>query len=634
MKWVGELARDLHVAARTLHRQPGFTAVAVTILALGLGGATTMFSIVDALFLRPLPHDEPDRLVRINRTLATDRSADSIDRLHAPGAYLAYRAQRDVFEAVAAIDMGAKRIEIHRDQPPELMLGAAVGPDYFTVFRVQPRLGRLFSPEEHQPGSNPVVLLSSQLWQSRFGSDPAVVGRPVRVDGVPRTVIGVMPPQLHDPLRYWSRGLLWTPLTLAAGAENDHQSHWLRLIARLSPDVPLASARSAVAAIAARLEADHPTRSTARLVTPQETGALDLGGERVVWLSMGLGVFVLLIACINLAGVQLARLATRGHDLAVRAALGAGRGRLMRQLITESVLLSALGGALGLLLAHWCTDLLAARITVGWRWVTAGLPAAVDGRVLGFALVLVLATAVVVGAVPAWLSARQAVGQALRSGGRGTPGGGGSWPRLRQALVISEMGLALTLLAAGGLFLRGLQRFVEQDLGWDADGLLTARIDLPGPGHRGEQGATFLEELQRRLAALPGVESAAVAGDVPIWENGQRPEGVWLQETPRPRPGEGPAAFANAVSPDYFRTLGLARHEGRLFTAADRLSQGVVIINASMARELWPGQSALGKRLGDARGDPQRANYWRTVVGVPARATSSTCRWARPTAPP
>jgi putative ABC transport system permease protein len=613
---IRDLFHDLRQAIRSLRRQPGFVVTAVTILALGLGAATAMFSMLDALLLRPLPFAESERLVRIHRTMAAD-SADSVDRMHTPGGYFAYRAEGGVFEGVAAIAMSDTSVDLDPGQPPEMMWGARVSPDYFPVFRVQPRLGRLFVPEEYQAGRGGVVLLSSQLWESRFASDPGIVGRTVRLDGQPFTVIGVMPPELHDPIRFWSRGLLWRPLDFGAAAQNDHEHHWLRLIARLKPGVSWATAQAAASAVAARLEVDHRTGSGARLMAPQATGALDVAGARVVWLSMGLAVFVLLIASVNMAGLQLARLATRGHDLAVRVALGAGRGRLVRELLTENLLLCAVGGGLGLLVAEWCTGLLASRMSIGWRRATVGVPAQLDARVVGFALLLMVLTALVAGTVPAWLSASRAVAQTLRAGGRGASEGSSSWSRLRQGLVVTEMALALVLLAAGGLFVRGLHGFVARDPGWTVDHLLTALVNLPGPRHRGEPGAAFLDRLQQRLTTLPGVQSAAVADGLPLWENGQPVRSLWVLGTPAPRPGEGPTTFSYAVTPSYFRTVGLALREGRLFIDADRRSQeAVAIVSESMARQLWPGGSALGKRLGTPASDPARPDHWQTVIGV------------------
>jgi putative ABC transport system permease protein len=616
MRWIRDFGTDLAAAARTLRRQPGFTALAAAVLALGLGGTITMFSLLDALLLRPLPFPESDRLVRIHRTVAVDRS-DDLDRQHSPGAFLSFRAERDVFQSVAAIAIGGQRIETTGGQPVELLLGSYVSSDYFTTFQVQPRRGRLFAPDEYERGRDNVVLLSSQLWHSHFGSDPGIVGRTVRIEGAVLTVIGVMPPELHDPLRYWSRGLFWRPLVLPPGAGNNYRDTWLRLIARLAPGVSLATARAATKSIASRLDADHQTSSSAALVTPQSTGALDPGGLRMMWLSMGLAGLVLFLTCVNVAGVQLARLSSRRHDLAVRAALGASRGRLVRLLIAESLLLTAIGCLSGLIVAHVCTQVLASRITIGFRWVTVGVPAYLDGRAIAFAVGLALATALVVGTIPALLSAREAVGDSLRSGGRGTSGG---WPWLRRIMVVFQMALALVLLAAGGLFLRGLHRFTDAGPGWATERLLTAQLDLQDPIYRGEPGAAFLEQLQQRLSALPGVEAAALAAALPVWEDTWRSREVWPMGSPRPRPGESPSAFGNAVTPDYFRALGLSLREGRLFHAADRKHPSVIIVNESMARGLWPGQSAVGKRLGHPLSDPAKEEQWATVVGVIADA--------------
>jgi putative ABC transport system permease protein len=615
MPLLSDLGRDLRTAARTLRRKPSFSVLAVTVLALGLGGATTMFSILDALLLRPLPFPESGRLVRIHRTVAADGS-DNLDRQHSYGAFFTFQAQHDVFQSVAAISMGGGgRLETAAGQPTEMLLGASVNPDYFPTFHVRPRLGRVFSAEEYQRGNDRVILLSTQLWQSHFGSDPGVVGRTVRVDGVPLTVIGVMPPELHDPVRYWQRGLFWRPLVFPPGAANNYRNEGLRLVARLAPGVSFGTAQAAVRAIAHRLDTDHQTGSSAALVTPQSAGALNVAGIRVLWLSMGLALLVHLLTCINLAGVQLARLANRGHDLAVRAALGAGRGRLVRELVTESLLLSLLGCAAGILIAYWFTDLLASRITVGFRWVTVGVPAYLDARALGFSVALALLTAVVVGTVPAWLGARQAVAQTLRQGGRGTASGSAGWPRLRQALVVAQMALALILLAAGGLFLRGLQRFVNSSPGWSADRLLTAQLDLR-TDQPGEQRIVALQQLQQQTARLPGVESTALAGALPIMEDTWRSRPVWAMGTPRPRPNAGPTAFGNVVTPDYFQTVGIRLREGRLFNAADRIESATFVVNESMARGLWPRESAIGKRFGHPEADPTRPEQWSTVIGV------------------
>jgi putative ABC transport system permease protein len=604
---------DLRLAVRRLLRQSGFTALAIAILALGLGAATAMFSLVDGLLLRPLPFAGADRLVRIHRTLGG--GPDSGDKGPSVGAFLEYRGLTDVFSGVAAIDMRDTRFEGAPGQPPDMLWAAGVTADFFDVLGVQPRLGRLFAPGEYQRGRDRVVLLSTQLWQTRFGSDPGILGRQIRLDDQPYTVVGVMPPELYEPLRFWSRGSLWRPQSVWAGASNEDFVPLMRLLARLKPGVSWASADAAVQTVVARMERVRPTGSGARLVRPQNEG-LDVAGRRATWLTLGLAVFVLLIAGINLAGVQLARLASRGQDLAVRVALGASRGRLVREMIAESLVLCAAGGALGLVIADWCAGLIASRITTGYVRATVGAPVQLDFRVFGFALALVLVTGVLVGAVPAWLSARGAVATTLRKAGRGSTER--AWPRLRQGLVVAEMALALVLLAGGGLFVRGLQRFGARDPGWRVEGLLTARLAMDRPQYEGARRAPFLDRLEQRLAALPGVESASLAWSVPLWSNWWV-EDFWLQGTARPRPGQAPKAYANAVTPAYFRTAGVSLRAGRLFGTADRFdTEPVAIVNEAMARELWPGQSALGKRVGGAGGDPAKPDQWKTIVGIVA----------------
>jgi putative ABC transport system permease protein len=602
---------DLRVATRKLIRQPGFTALALMILALGLGAATAMFSVVDALMLRPVPFPEGERMVRIYRTIATDH--DSGDKGPSLRAFLEFQGLTDIFEGVAAVHMRDMRFESRPGELPDMMWAGDVTREYFSVLKIKPRLGRLFTPDEYQRGRDQVVVLSSQLWQARFGGDPSIVGRRIRLNDDSYTVVGVMPPEAHEPMRFWSRALLWKPREFFGGAANDDFVPLMRLIARLKPGVSIERAQAATQAVVTRLERERPTGSGVRLVPPQKDG-LDVAGRRSTWLALGLGIFVLVIACINLAGIQLARLATRGQELAVRMALGAGRGRLVREMVAETLLISLVGGALSLPVAQQFTHMIASRITIGYVRASVGAPAHLDFRVFAFAIGLVLVTAIVVGALPAWLSARRAIAGTMRKAGRGAIDG--SWPRLRQSLVVAQMALALMLLAAGGLFLRGLHRFGQRDPGWKVDGLLTARLSMRGPQYEGEHRAPFIDKLERRLAALPGVESAALNWTLQLWSNWYT-EDFWLLGTERPRPGQAPRAYPNSVTPAYFRTVGIELREGRLLASTDGPgSEPVAVVNETMARTLWPGQSALGKRIGNAGGDPARPGHWKTIVGV------------------
>jgi putative ABC transport system permease protein len=608
------MGRDLRFALRALWRQPGFSALTILILALGLGAATAMFSIVNALILRPLSFPDGDRLVRMYGTVGA-RLNDPV-----PGPALRhYRDNNTVFDGLAsfwwttsALDLGAGSPE-----PVWLLKGTT---DFFSVLGTPPLLGRVFLPEEATPGRTAVVVLSHRLWQSRFAGDRAVLGRTLRLDGETVTIVGVMPPQFNDPTMWWARVDLWRPMALEPGPGADRLWGGPGL-ARLKPGVSLAVAQAQLSALAAHVPDTGATRGV-RIEPLQQTRGIQGAEASVAWLTMGLAVFVLLIACINLAAVQLSRLAGRGHEQAIRVALGASRRHLIRQTLAESLLLSATGGLLGVLLAQWLTGVLGPRMTFGVAQITVGVPADVDGRVLIFALGLMLLTALVVGTVPTWLGTRGAVFETLRRGGRGSTDR--SRPRLRQGLVVVEMALALVLLVAGGLFVRGLQRLAVDHPGWQVDGLLTARLPLPRAryGDDPERRRQLANRLEQRLAQLPGVTSSAVAIWLPLanFRTQARREALYVEGTPPPAPGSEPLTYVNGVSPGFFATLGITLREGRLLTPADVAGKApVVVVNETMARHFWPGQSAIGKRIDAAqRSDLRAGERWRTVVGVVA----------------
>jgi putative ABC transport system permease protein len=591
------MIQDLKVAARTLLRQPGFTGLALTILAVGLGAAIAMFSLMNTLLLRPLPYPDGERLVRVYRTVGVQRAWP-----HSVPSFLDHRAQNTVFAGMAAFEWRSFSVA-EPGQPAERLRGMDVTGDFFAVLGVQPRLGRAFLPEEEQHKRNQVVMLSDALWRSRFAADPSIIGRQLRLEGELVTVVGVMPAAFDYPI-VWGVVDLWRPFGFSPAIRQARNDNWLQAIARLAPGVTLAQAQAEMSALALRMGKQQPNPSGLRLL-PLHRSGMDETGTRLTWLSMGLSLFVLLIVCINLAGVQLARLAGRAREYAIRAALGATRGRLVRQALAESLLLALGGGALGVLVARWCTDLLSARILIGGR---AGVSVPLDGRVLVFALAVALATALVVGLLPGWSTSRTQVGDALKGGGRGVTDR--SRPLLRQGLVVAELALALVLLAMGGLFLRGLQRFVEREPGWKVDGLLTAEVNLPAAKYTSaEQRAAFFQRLEERLRVLPGVEHAAVAWELPVTSF---PPTTYLavEGAPVP-PGQEPRWTLDGVTPDFFATLGIPVIAGRPFSSADGAATGdVVIINEALARHAWPGQSALGKRIA------RMGSGWSTVVGV------------------
>jgi putative ABC transport system permease protein len=607
---------DLRLAARRLLRQPGFSVLAVVILAVGLGVTTTVFSLINTILPRPAPFPEAERLVRVYRTVGRDKAfAHSVPSLRDQ------REQTTVFEGMAGFfwrNFGLAE----PGGTPERLQGMYVTADFFPVLQARPQLGRLFLPEEDQPGRNQVVVLSAELWQGRFGGDPGVVGRQLRLDGETVTVVGVMPPAFSYVV-LWGPVDVWRPAGFSAGKSADRNDHSLHVLGRLRPGVTLDQAQAQMNTVAARLDRLHQTRSGLRVLA-LHASTIDETGVRLSWLTLGLAMFVTLIVCINLAGVQLVRLAGRGHEHAIRIAMGAGRARLVRQLLTESLLLSVVGGVFGVLLAQWLGGLLGSFISVGGR---IGLDMPLDGRVFAFAAGLVLLASLAVGTVPAWLSSRTSVLDGLRTGGRGTTDR--SRPRLRQALVVAQMALALVLLTAGGLFVRGLQRYLASDPGWRPDGLLTARLTLPSARYRtDEQRAAFFERLEAEVAGLAGVESSALSWSLPVTGYGSNGP-LAVQGAPPPPPGQEPLRSRNGVTPDFFRALGVSVREGRAFTTADAAGASpVVIINETMARRLFPGGNAIGKRIGNHAGDPD----WKTIVGVvadvrfPANPTEPTTR--------
>jgi putative ABC transport system permease protein len=603
------MLRELRLALRRLNRQRGFTALAVLILALGLGATTTMFSLVSAA-MRPMTLPDPDRLVRVNVGVGSQASGYLF---FPPFVFRHLRAHNDLFDGMAAIQLRRRGLGAP-GQPPQPAWTLDVTADFFPLLGMGPALGRVFLPEEDQPGRNRVVVLSHGAWQERFGGDPGIVGRSLQLGAQTVTVVGVMPAAFSDPVRRWSRPDLWRPMGLSAAAMDADSGQNLVAWARLKPGVTRDVARARLTALAARL--DDGQRREVLVNSLDDKLGLDDEMQVAGWLALGLAMFVLLIACTNLVGVQLARLAGRSHEQAVRVALGATRGRLVREALAESLLVSLAGAALGILLAVWAAPVVGQRLVLDdGPQLTLGMPVALHPPAVLFALGAALLCTLIVGSAPAWLGARVAAFDTLRKGGHGATGG--ARPRLRQLLVVAQMAMALVLLMGGGLFLRGLQRMERSDPGWQVAGLMTGELTLSGPRYD-EPGAraAFLERLQQRLAALPGVGRAALAGWVPV-EGGSRPSFLVEGQTVAAGMRDG---YLDPVSPEYFATLGITLRQGRPFSAADGPGAlPVAIINESMARQLWPRVSPLGRRIALAVDDPSAPpafKAWRTIVGV------------------
>ena len=601
----------MKLALRSLAKSPGFTAVALLTLALGIGVNTAMFSVVNTLLLRRAPYPNADRLVRVYRTTPQLKTSS-----HSTPDFDDLRAQNHVFDAIAAFQWWSFSLS-QPGQPAQLLRGMVVSADFFPTLGVQPALGRAFTADEQQPGRDRVVVLTDALWRSRFGADPGIIGRSIRVDGENHTVIGVMPANFAYPL-LWGRLDAIRPVVVSAVWQHQRSVSWLGAVARLKPGVPLAQAQAEADTIAARLAQQYPDSNAGtgiRLVPLHET-TMDAANRNASWLTLGLAGFVLLIACVNLANLQLARSAARARDFAVRAALGASRVTLMRQMLVESLVLAFAGGALGVLLAVWLNVFLSHQLDLAQG---TSIALALDGNVLAFAVAASLITGVISGVIPAWLATRVDVNAALKSQSRGTTGDR-SRHRVRQALIVSEIAFALVLLAGAGFFIRGLQRVAARDPGWRTAGLIAGTLTLPDKLStdryaRPDSRRQFNDRLLQRLAELPGVEHASLSSSAPLYAYNS-PRKMFIEGRAEPPTGQEPLADYVVVSPDFFNTFGLQLIEGRLFPENMRAdSPGVAIVNETLARQFWPGESAIGKRICGTDSNPKERN-WTEVIGV------------------
>jgi predicted permease len=594
------MLQDLRYGLRMLLKNPGFTAVAVLTLALGIGANTAMFSLLNTYLFRALPYADSDRLVRIFRT-----SPHSQNWPHSQGNFFDQHDKNEVFELMAAYNSIRPNLA-DPGEPPERLQAIAATADFFPALATQPALGRVFTAEEHEPGADRVAVLSDRFWKSHFGGDPNILGRTMRLDGQDVTVIGVMPAEFEHPL-LWGTVDLWRPLAFNAEQRRDRRTNYLRSFGRLKPGISIEQAEKAMVVLADNFAREHPENTGESLrLEPLHRSTSDAIGRKVMWFTFGLAGFVLLIACANLANLQLVRTAARLREFAVRAALGAGRGRLLRQSLTESLAVSLIGGAFSLLLALAGVQFISRRLFSE----LPGVEVKLDLRVFAFAMLTSLFTGLVFGTVPALLASRTDVNQALRQNVRGSVGG--SHQRLRHALIMGEVAFAMILLTGAGLFLRGLQRFGRLDPGWRVDGLLTAQISLQGANYSTPpKRNAFFQQLEERLRALP-VQHASISGSQPIW--GFNSSGSFRVEgEPEPEPGKWPEMFFEPVTPQYFETFGIRLLEGRVFGYTDDADRPpVIIINEATAKRFWPNQSAVGKRIGRPGQDPG----WMEVVGV------------------
>jgi len=595
------LWQDLRFGFRQLLSKPGFALIAVLSLALGIGANTAIFSLVDAVLLRPLPFHDPDRLVMVWE----DATAIGFPRSAlAPANYADWKAQNQVFEDMAAIRWPSYNLTDEGE--PEKVEAQAVTANFFPLLGVKPELGRSFTQEEDQPGANKVVLISYGLWQQRFGGDPAMIGKDILLNGEKTTVIGVMPPGFQFLSKETD---LWVPMAFSREELANRGTHYLTVIARMKPDVTLAQARADIAAIMQRISRDNPVSGFelgSTVISLREQLSGDVRPALIVLL-VAVG-FVLLIACANIANLLLSRGAARFREIAVRTALGAGRRRIVRQLLTESVLLAAAGGVAGLLFA-WLSFSFLKQLIPGSMALSAGVR--IDARIFGFTLLLSLFTGLIFGLAPALQAAKVDLNEALKQSG-GRTGTGAGHRRLRGALVIGEIALALVLLAGAALLIQTFLRLRSLDIGIDPENVLTVRTTLPRSKY-GElpKRAAFYQQVLERVRALPGVVSAGYTTAVPLtWRGGTTGFAVEGRETV---PGQD--ALCRQVSHGYMETMGIKLRRGRFFDDRDvAQSQPVAIINETMAHQYWPGGDALGKRFKLDPSDLQRS--WVTVVGI------------------
>ncbi|MDQ6830391.1 MAG: ABC transporter permease, partial [Gemmatimonadota bacterium] len=596
------MAQDIRYGARMLAKSPGFALAAVVALALGIGATTAILSVVDAVLLRPLPYDNADRLVVI-----LHHGTDPV----ASGNYIDWRDQSRSFAAMSAADYWTPNLT--GADKSEKLWGLKLTTDLLPMLGVRPLMGRLFATDEGDAGRDHEAVLGYGLWQRRFAGDPAILGKEIKLDGEAYTVIGVMPSTFNFAPFWATKAELWVPMSLAAHATERGGNH-LRVFARLAPGVSLAQARADIAAITTRLRQEYPgTNGDVRVVPLKDRVVGDVRPALLVLL--GAVGFVLLIACANVAHMLLARAAARQREIAVRTALGASRARIVRQLLTESLLLGGLGGTAGLALAACGIRVL---VALGPRSIPRVDTIALDGRVLFFTLVVSLVTGVGFGLVPALQASVLNLSESFKEGG-GAGTEGVKRHRLRSMLMASELALALVLLVGAGLMIRTFVALQQIDPGFDPRGVLSMTVSVAGsaeaaPGRR----VAFYKQVLEKVRAIRGVHSASLinhlplAGDMWGWS-------YWIEGQPLPAPGETPTAVYRVVMPGYFKTMGIALQHGRDVQESDAMgAPRVLVINERLAQRAWPGKDAIGQRMSIKK--PTNDSVWMTVVGVTKNA--------------
>lgn len=603
------LLQDLRYAVRMFLKTPAFTVITVFILALGIGANTAIFSVVNALLMRPLPYSNPDQLVMIWENLRKDNNPHNAV---APANFVDWKEQSKSFQQMAAFTAPVN-YNFTGGDVPERVVAARVSAGFFQMLGVQPVQGRVFNDEEDQPGNNQVIMISNSLWQRRFGGDPSVIGKTFTLSERTFTLVGILPAGFRMPPDFQFSTLenvdVWTPLALSPDGRKRRSSHSFNVVARLK-DVSVKQAQSEMDVIGQSLQEQYPATNKGWGVAVSPLKEEFVGRVRVVLLVMfGAVSFVLLIAIVNVANLLLVRSNARRREMAMRAALGATRWRVMRQLLTESILLSLIAGVIGCVLA-W----------LGVRALVAISPAnivrineiGVDRWVLGYIVLISVATGILFGFAPAIFSSKTDLTETLKEGGRS---GGEGWrsKRLHKLLVVTETALALVLLVGAGLMVRSFRQLQQVDPGFDAPNVLTMQVALPGLKYKTpEDAVAFYDQAIQRLESLPGVEAAAKVSELPF--SGDQFDNAFSIEG-RPPQAEGEKLNANLrlVSSNYFKAMGIPLLRGRAFTTQDAQAKpAVVIINEAMAKRFWPQEDPLGKRLTIELNEPGP----REIVGI------------------
>ena len=598
---IDNFIQDLRFGLRMLIKNRGFASVAVFTLALGIGANAAIFDVVNGVLLKPLPYKEPERIVRVFESHPRFPTFPI-----SPANFLDYRERNDVFEAFATF--ARRDMDLSINDRPERLTGMRVSHGFFELLGFAPELGRAFSQTDEIKGNERVVIISHSLWQRSFHADPAIVGKPINLSGMSFTIVGVASPALqhvggdYHSLPHGEEVDLWWPLNLDPKTRT---SHFLNAIARIKPGITREQAESGMNVIAQQLEQQYPEDKDWRIKLVSLREEIVGGAETMLLILFGAAGFVLLIACVNIANLLLATATARQKEIAVRSALGASRFRLIRQMLTESLLIAAFGCVTGLLLARWGIDAL---VALAPKEIPRLHMISLDWRTLAFTLAAAIVTGALFGLAPALQVSKINLNESLKEGGRGSSGGA-RHNRLRNLLVVAEVSLAFVLLVGAGLLMRTFFNLQKVDPGFNPDRVLTASIDLPGARYpTRKEVSAFYGEVVGRLAALPGVEGAAATSDLP-W-TGYDENTSFEIEGRQFSDDELPSAQYHFATPDYFRTLGIPLIDGRFFNDSDDAdTPAVIVINKSLADRYWQDDNALGKRV----------PLWgktRTIVGI------------------